>query len=471
MKGFKKLLTGILAATMVMGASITAFAANDASITIKPQETSTGEVQSIDYTYYQVLRASYEGEDTSVITYYLNNNTEEAALKDLLVATGKFKATPSADGSRFTMTSEETDGEAMRDAINTDAIKKAAIATGDFSYNKDTGKAESGNLDKGYYLVESSLGSVVALQTLGNEEITEKNTYITTDKTVAKTNYKVGDKVEYTATVYIPATTEVDSSVVLHDTMDQALTFNNDVASEGFTGFTVTEDPTDDCTFEVVIPVTKDVLNTTLTFTYSATLNEDAQGTDGFVNELFGENNGYKTKPTKPVVYTFSFDLLKTFQGTSGNEGYTADFEVRTAAGDATTAIAFKKVDANNYKKAQVASEGSTTVTVTQGVTSNFYGLDEGTYYLVETATDAQGFNILSEAVAVTITAGENGAYTVTYTVNGQQNDGTVTIENTSGQLLPSTGGIGTTIFYIVGAILIIAGIAYFIVRRKAQAE
>ena len=476
MKGIKKLLTGILAATMIMGASITAFAADDASITIKPQETTTGEVQEINYTYYQVLHASIGSvseDGKSGITYYLNSN--ESALKDLLVGTGYFTATATADGSRYTMTSTlsntEENGKLMRDALNTPEIKAAAIASDTFSY--ENGKATATGLETGYYLVESSLGSVVALQTLGDEEIEEKNTYITTDKTVAKTNYNVGDKVEYTATVYIPATTEVGSNIVLHDKMDQALSFNNDIAAGEFKGFTVNSEVTDECTFEVVIPVTKDMLNSTLTFTYSATLTEKAQGKGGFVNELFGENNGYQTNPAKPVVYTFDFDLLKTFQGTSGNEGYTADFEVRTAAADADTAISFVKVGDKDYKKAEVAGEegSSTTVKVTQGITSNFYGLAEGTYYLVETATDAQGFNILSEAVAVTITAGENGAYNVTYTVAGEQKSGTVTIMNTSGQLLPSTGGIGTTIFYIVGAILIIAGVAYFIVRRKANAE
>ena len=480
MKGFKKLLTGILAATMIMGASITAFATdNSASITITPQDTNNGgEVQEITYTYYQILRASIG--DGEKITYYLNNNEKEAALKELLVnaTNAQFTATLSADGSRYTMTSElgADDGDIMRDAINTPAIKAAAISTSTFEYDKKTGKAYVGDLEPGYYLIVSSLGSVVALDTRGNEAIVEKNTYITTDKTVAKTNYNIGDEVEYTATVYIPASTEEGSNVVLHDKMNSVLEFNNDAAAkigeEAFTGFTVaTAGLEDTCTFEITIPVTKDVLNKTITFTYSATLTQAAAGKDGFVNELFGENNGYKTTPKMPVVYSFDFDLLKTFAGSNGNEGYTAKFEVRTAAGDENTAIYFVKNGDKDYKKAETttAEGASKEVTVTQGVTSNFYGLAEGTYYLVETETDAPGYNILAKAVAVTIA--DDG--TVTYTVSGQDgsSQGVVTIANTSGNLLPSTGGVGTTIFYILGGILIIAGVAYFLVKRKAVTE
>ena len=485
MKGFKKLLTGILAATMIMGASITAFATdNSASITITPQDTQGGgEVQEITYDYYQILRASIG--DGEKITYYLNNNEKEAALKDLLLAAtdAKFSATLSADGSRFTMTSElgSDAGATMRDAINTDAIKAAAVSHAQFTYDKEAKKAYVGNLEPGYYLIVSSLGSVVALDTRGNEQIVEKNTYITTDKTVAKTNYNIGDEVEYTATVYIPATTEVGSNVVLHDKMDSVLEFNNDATAKigeaAFTEFTVaTANLSDEeCTFEITIPVKENLLDKTITFSYSATLTQAAAGDKGFVNELFGENKGYKTTPKKPVVYSFNFDLLKTFAGSNGDEKYTAKFEVRTAEKDETTAIYFVKNGDKDYKKAETkdAEGASKVVTVTQGVTSNFYGLAAGTYYLVETETDAPGYNILANAVAVTITEGENGACTVSYTVPGQENpsQGVVTIANTSGNLLPSTGGVGTTIFYILGGILIIAGVAYFLVKRKAVTE
>jgi fimbrial isopeptide formation D2 family protein/LPXTG-motif cell wall-anchored protein len=507
MKGLKKLLTGILAATLIMGSSLTVCAENGgagatesteqtATITITPQkaiidQAKTDKNLKITYTYYQILRATAapkEAKDSfSAISYYLYTETDED-LKKALEDTGWFTATLSADGSRWIMTSSATeeDAEDLRDDLNTDDIKKYAIKSDTFFYDssKDIEKAVSGPLSIGYYLVESSLGSVVALQTIGDVAIEEKNESITTNKTVAKTNYSVGDKVEYKATVYIPETTELNSNVVLHDTMDDSLAFDaNSVAAvaakngddgSSFTAYKVNDKVTDGCTFEITIPVTTDVHGKTITFTYEAELKSEAADSDGFVNELFGENKNYKTKPTSPKVYSYGFKLEKLFEGASEDADFTADFEIRpTPTGDP---IEFVKVgEGFDYRKAHSGdTQKTTTVTVKNNVESVFYGLAAGDYYLVETDTNAEGYNLLADAVVVTITANTTNPaeYTVSYKIgNGTEQTGTVTIENTKGTILPSTGGIGTTIFYIIGSLLIVAGVAYFIVRRKANAE
>lgn len=519
MKGLKKLLTGILAATLIMGSSLTVYADTNtdpastataadtsATITITPKATTENEIKkgtvdTITYTYYQVLRATApEGkvEAGTAISYYLDQSTD-GAMKALLAGDdGIFDATDTADGSKWIMTIKKKadgtayTGEEVRDFLNKKEIKDAALNAGTpntFEYDSSTGKAKSGTLPIGYYLIESSLGSVVALDTVGHVEIEEKNDYITTVKTVAKTTWNVGDKVPYTAEVFIPTSTKVNtendpSIVILHDTMEKdKLVFKDDVAAKidnnEFTGFSVATDNLKDttCTFEVSIPVTKDLLGKKIVFSYSAEITSEAADADGFVNELFGEYNGYKTEPSKPVVYTYGFNADKEFVGYTGTENWTADFEIRTSANDANTAISFVKIgDSLNYRKAHTGDTGSTTVTLNKNDVSNFYGLDEGTYYLVEKVTNAPGYNILTSAVAVTITAVKdtNGKATAewTVTVDGETAaNKTVLINNTKGTILPSTGGIGTTIFYIIGSLLIVAGVAYFIVRRKASAE
>lgn len=519
MKGIKKLLTGIIAATMVIGSSMTAFAtestpsiAETATVTINPKTDTDGSIQDVTYTYYQILRASLpSGADTSAtnedradipVSYYLNTSTD-SDMKALLApeSNGTFTATLTADGSKWIMESSISDGETMRNALNTADIKSKALATGSIPVNSET-KVATTTLPVGYYLIESSLGTVVALQTVGNVTITEKNDYITTTKTAAKTSYNVGDNVEYTATVSIPDDAKIDvpndntkrSIVVLHDIMDSVLAFNaNSVtailptdadpnatfSSDNYTVKVASDRVTlrdTDCTFEIEIPVTRDLLGKTITFKYTAELKSDEVDADGFVNELFGELNGYKTNPDSPVVYTYDFNLDKTFAGAVGTENYNATFEVRkNESGNPISFVQVTTTDGKiNYRKAHTGDNGSTTVTVEQGKTSNFYGLDAGTYYLVETGTNAPGYNILTKAIAVTITPStDNKTCTVTYKKVGDttEEEGTVTIENTKGSLLPSTGGIGTTIFYIIGGVLIIAGVAYFIVRRKSIAE
>ncbi|MBR1641410.1 MAG: isopeptide-forming domain-containing fimbrial protein [Butyrivibrio sp.] len=521
MKGLKKLLTGILAATLIMGSSLTVYAGEDtntdpapaaaaadtsATITITPKATTVNEVkkgtvESITYTYYQVLRATApEGkvEADTAISYYLDQSTD-GAMKALLAGDdGIFDATDTADGSKWIMTIKKKadgtayTGEDVRDFLNKQEIKDAALNAGTpntFAYDSSTGKAKSGTLPIGYYLIESSLGSVVALDTVGHVDIEEKNDYITTTKTVSKYTYNVGDDVEYKATVFIPTSTKVGSDVILHDKMEAGkLQYNNDASAKigenAFGGFTVVvateEKPFEDgCTFEITIPVDANLLGKTIEFKYTAEVTSEAADADGFVNELFGENNGYKTTPDQPRVFTYGFNVDKKFVGyeDNGEENFTAKFEIRTAATDASTAIKFVQVgDALNYRKAREGEEGATTdVIVNKNDISNFYGLDEGTYYLVEKETDAPGYNILTTPVAVTITAvRENNKPTAEWTVSVGEvvaTDKTVIVTNTKGTMLPSTGGIGTTIFYIIGGLLIVAGVAYFIVRRKANAE
>ncbi len=89
---------------------------------------------------------------------------------------------------------------------------------------------------------------------------------------------------------------------------------------------------------------------------------------------------------------------------------------------------------------------------------ANINGLKDGTYYLKETVAPT-GFNRLDGFVAVTINGQKNeaGNRTLMYTAS---------VENNAGSMLPSTGGIGTTIFYAAGIILM-AGAIFFVVRRK----
>jgi LPXTG-motif cell wall-anchored protein len=104
-----------------------------------------------------------------------------------------------------------------------------------------------------------------------------------------------------------------------------------------------------------------------------------------------------------------------------------------------------------------------------------YKGLAAGTYILTETDT-VDGYNMLTSPITVTITpdAENPEEYTVTITGDGASiadDSIVITIENNSGTLLPSTGGIGTRIFYIVGAILVIGAGVVLVPKRKVDAE
>ena len=106
---------------------------------------------------------------------------------------------------------------------------------------------------------------------------------------------------------------------------------------------------------------------------------------------------------------------------------------------------------------------------ITTGTTGkfSFVGLDTGTYFLTETAAPA-GFNRLEAPITVKITQNTDGTATVsTSDIDNVNENAPVKVENKTGALLPSTGGIGTTVFYVVGGILVVAAVVLLITRKR----
>lgn len=127
------------------------------------------------------------------------------------------------------------------------------------------------------------------------------------------------------------------------------------------------------------------------------------------------------------------------------------------------------------------AKNGSAEITTGDTGVFTFTGLDSGTYYLVETAAPA-GYNQLTKPIEVTITGTdstnqEKGSVTYKDLADTDANEMTATnnqvkVENKAGSLLPSTGGIGTTIFYVLGGILVVgAGVLLITKKRMSNSK
>ena len=496
MKKMRKLIAVVLALTvaMTMGIASTSmvFAADDepaASITIN--STATGGTDTTSYKAYELLKASINGD---AVSYYLpspGGDSLKALLDAVTVTKGSntidlFTFTKSADGTRWIAKVNdaitESDGELIAKAVNTSAIKAAALATKEFAQNN--GSATTGEVDPGYYLVTSSLGDKLVIQTLKNVTIDTKNQYITDVKTASKTNMNVGDTVTYTLTVHVPATATVGEEVTVHDTLDEhlAIKANTIAAKLGETSVTLTDGTKKAATetFAKKFVITQAMIDADVVITYDAELLSTAADDTGYVNTTFANDDSYETNPSEVKVYTFDFDLDKNFQDVTGDDAskYSATFELRTNAGDDSTAISFI-TDATGYVKADSDDTGASTVLTINGKDNiNVRGLAAGTYYLVEKTT-ADGYNLLTDPVEVKITDTTTGtqpsitpSHTVSYKIgSGSETTGTVTVENQKGGVLPSTGGIGTTIFYILGALLVVGCGIILIARRRSSAH
>ncbi|MBO6197128.1 MAG: SpaH/EbpB family LPXTG-anchored major pilin [Butyrivibrio sp.] len=486
MKGFKKLLTGILAATMIMGASLTAFAAEDTtpetvSITIENDlEEGADGVKKIDYTYYQFLKAEVleldndDAEQEGKAVYYV----EDEDLATALANTNLFTSTKAQAANRWYIAAVKgVTADQIVAALNTPDMKKLAISTDTFSSDENR-KAVKDGLEPGYYLVLSSLGTKAALQTLGDVVIKEKNE----DTTVTKTENKNIDamfdhEVEYTITINVPES-PAEQPIMVVDTATVGLTLDETVKVNGedydWAKWTKGEEKVNSETqkseIEYTLSIPKEVVidnaGGAIVLTYGAQINERAKVYVEEENRAYIVYDNNKSAETVPVkVKTLGIKIIKytTAEDKSEKRLPGAEFTLWRADkdGNQTQVALVKEKLADGNDGYRVAKSGDTTVehiVVDDNGEALVAGLDADYMYYLQEEVAPEGYTMLSERFPVEMDTNKT-AY--------QE----VKVENKSGVTLPSTGGIGTTIFYIVGGILIVAGIAYFIVRRKANAQ
>lgn len=360
---------------------------------------------------------------------------------------------------------------------------------------------EFNSLDLGYYLVDSSLGTLCSLDTTNpNVTITEKNKEPGNTKTVEEDSkagkadaYGATDDADIGQTVNFQSTITAQSGAqdyVFHDKMNSGLTFTGEssvsvtlngtpVAASNYTvtvGGTETEE--DKCTFEVAFTQAFcDTLkaNDQIIISYSAALNENAViAGNGNLNQSwlkYGENGQFTTQPSETRTYTWDVDVFKytnvtetTSEGTTTTEtGLSGAKFTLSKQPDGTSPIALIAKENNVYRVAK-ADETETVTEITTGSTGKFtiQGLDADTYYLTETAAPS-GYNKLAGPVTITID-NDGKVNTTTENPNGVDE---VKVLNQSGTKLPETGGMGTTIFYAVGAVLVLGAGVLLVTKKK----
>lgn len=352
------------------------------------------------------------------------------------------------------------------------------------------------NLSLGYYLLDTSLGTLCSLDTTNPAAILrEKNDSPTIEKKVKEndnwdtdSNAKIGDEVEYQVTIHAKKDAE---NYVLTDTMDNGLTFNNNIVVKAGTNnlelnkdYTVKTDGIKN-TFELTF--TKTYLdnlteNTTdIVVTYSATINEKAVVANAANRNTaklkYGNNS--ETVPSQTNTYTYKFDLVK-IDGTTKKLLSNVEFKLYEAATGSVDGeykvsgdpIKFVKTD-NTYRVAEDATaEGVTdTIVTTDSGKVTIEGLDKKIYYLSETKP-LDGYNKPNGAFSVDLTSG-NLVTTTTIgketVVNGENAQKAKVIENNTGAVLPSTGGMGTTVFYVVGGGLMAVAVVLLVTKKRME--
>ena len=481
MKLSRKILSLALAMVMVMGLATTAFAEEGGETTTNGSITITNALSGETYNAYQILYLESYDATNNIYAYKANS-----AWKEWLETQNKYV---SVNPQGYVTWVKDADpagfAKAAKDQLTGKTVAGSVTATAN-------GSATISNLNLGYYLVDSTVGALCELNTTKpSVKITDKNTKPTIEKKVQEdSNGSWGDvnDADIGQTVNFKSTISAKPGArkyVVHDKMDSKLKFGG-VTSITVGDATLTEGAgsdytvvttglTDGCTFH--IEFTKTYLDsitddTNIVINYTAKLTSDAVAGTGYVNETwldYGDNQ--HTEHDNTTTYTWKLPIYK----------YHKDGETPKALAGAEF-ILYKGSEESNRAYAQVANgkltgwtktkaDATTLVSDTKGMIA-VEGLDADTYYLEETKAP-DGYNKLASPVKVEIshTVSDEGAHMT----NTLKQDTTVVerveIENKSGTELPSTGGIGTTIFYVLGSILVIGAVVLLITKKRMSAS
>lgn len=485
MKHARKLASLLLALVMVFALATTAFAAETTgSITI------SNPVDGQTYNAYLMFELESYNAETGAYSYKITNDWKEFVTKG---DGGKYF---SIDPQGYVTLKEGVDVANDSEAAAT--IAKAAVAYATSKSLDPTatlpkgGSYTASDLPLGYYVVDSSLGALCGLTTTNpSATISEKNEVPAPKKTVmedstsgyGKSNTaQIGDTVEFK--IVIPAKKGAQN-YTLHDQMEDGLTLNQNsiTVKAGEKELAKDKDYTVDfkvdckdksganatCDFE--IRFTNDYLSTItadndIVVTYTAVLNKNADATNKNDTVLdYGDGNHSEWDET--TTKTFMFDIIKTKSNMEVLNG--AKFELYDAQ-TAGNKIALVKVADGVYRVATAAeknAEGFTSAVIEAGK-ATVKGLDAKTYWLQETEAPA-GYNKLADRVQVKI----DGA-NLTTTMEGNvwhEGDGGVQITNKAGTQLPSTGGMGTTIFYVLGSALVLGAVVLLVTKKRMSTK
>lgn len=468
-KTFKKLFAALLAAALVLAMAVPAFAETNAT---KGSITIDGTVSGETYTIYRMFKLDSYNAESKTYSY-----TVESAWENFF-KTGAGKDYITLDGQGHPTWKAGVDSTDDSDTVA--ALAKAALTWAKVKGITGTAETATGdtvtffNLDLGYYLVDSSLGALCGLNTTTpNVTIKEKNGQPTIEKEVKNgdawgttNDAKIGDTVEFKITIHVEAGAQ---SYKVTDTMEKGLSFisgsvkiDNETLNDNNATLTLKQndgDPTFTLAFAdsyVANKVGQDIV-----VTYTATLNENAV-VAGNKNSATLHYSNKQTVNKETTTYTYEFDLLKV-DGADHKLLNGAEFKLYDAENGGSV---IKVVPvAGGYRVANGDETGAVDTIKVDGKV-HISGLDKTTYWLEETKAP-DGYNKLTERKPVNLTNGSNNT-TLTSDTWSEADHG-VAVENNAGAILPGTGGMGTTLFYVIGGGLMVAAVVLLVTKKRME--
>ena len=512
MKRMKKIMAVLLAAIMTMAMAVTAFAVEGASgtntLTVNVKDGQNLNGQTINL--YKLFDVTESGTTESKNYAYTVNETYKKTLATVLNIAETSKDEDFAAAVTKLGSDNATGVQNFANTFTTKALeeKLAATATSGKITEENKTSYTFNNLAAGYYLVYVTGGKEIQSSLVTVDATTDtvnlKTEAPSIEKTADKTTVNIGDVVTYTVKGSIPDTTGYDEYVYkIHDELTNGLDFVNDANGAALgadaTTVNVTVAFTDNSLTAGGTTPTTATLDTAnnrkmsldlsawvrdnqtnkgkeFTVTYYAKVNANAVVIEKNNAQLEYGNNPKettKTTPSEAKTPTYPLDILKK-EKTSKKELAGAKFSLYKTETDAKAGTNAITVSGSDGKYVVDPTSKNTVFESVASIEVKDYnlhvnGLAAGSYWLVETEAPA-GYNKLTAPIKIEITkSADTEVNNWTISKDGTvETDKIIDIENSTGSLLPSTGGMGTIIFAVIAAILVL-GVAVSFIRDKRK--
>lgn len=500
MKKFKKLFGFFCAFALILGMNVIPASAEGTTYSITINNSAEGHT----YEAYQIF----------------TGDLHQGKLSNIVWGSGVSEAGKTALGNAAAK-AETLKTEADVKAFAKEVAPYLTTAAG-FANSVTDGKYVISGLAAGYYLIKDQDGSLTGdndsytdyiIKVVGDTTATPKSDVPTVEKKVKDINdstddamtdwqdsadHDIDDSVPFQlkATLADNVSSYTTYKVVFHDTLSKGLTYNNDakvyVGGTETNGFTITSTVNEDGTTTLTVSC-DDVKasnigagnSSVITVEYTATLNTNAVlGSAGNPNEVYleysnnpnksesGNNETGNTPKDVVIIFTYKTIISKITKN--------PDYDPEVEGSKEYIPLTGAEFTLEKYNKETDKWEVITAVKNAEGTTFTFSGLDDGNYRLTETVTPA-GYNtivpieftitaehdVLSDNPALTSLSGNATTGEITFTSSTEDGSLSTDVVNKAGATLPETGGMGTTLFYVAGAGLVLVAVVLLITRKR----
>lgn len=457
MKAIQRVIGTLVALLLVASMAGTVFAAGDGSITI--ENPKAGET----YQAHLIFDVVYNS-DKSAYSYTIASDSQWLTVVQSYAGVTLSDEVTDGDGNSFYII---TKNDTFSAAAFSKTLQSALEGKTGINLTTANGKATVTGLDLGYYFVSGTNGALCNLTTTQPDATIYDKNDVPFEKSADDVSVEVGQEVHFELLSKVPDTTGFDTyTYEITDTMSAGLSFSKDVqvyVDSVLQTDNVTISNTEDGTgFSLILDVMQlqDQTGKQIKVTYSAVVKESAVS-------VIQENDAqlkYSSDPTDDSKFAVITDAEKLYTAKIVIDKFETENEDKKLANAQFVLMnsdgAFYTYDEETETVGWAAAQQDASVMTTdQNGSAVFLGLEDGVYTLKEIKAPA-GYNLLTDTIDITVAGSSSDETQLTVTAE---------VANNTGSRLPSTGGTGTKMFYVIGFMMMTVPAAWVLIRKQRR--